>query len=80
MVLRVPVQAFHVRVSRRAVEIEIVSFDILAVIAFAMGAWQRLEKTRHRARTARRSRLPLRFYLDPSFASFDEAQLLRRAP
>ena len=35
-VLRILVQILHVRVRRRAVEVEVVLFDVLAVIAFAV--------------------------------------------
>jgi hypothetical protein len=36
-VLRILVEIFHIGVGRRTVEIEVVLFDILAVIALAIG-------------------------------------------
>ena len=35
--LRILVQILHVRMGRRAVEVEVILFDVLAVVAFAVG-------------------------------------------
>jgi hypothetical protein len=35
--LRIFVQILHVRVRRRAIQVEVILFDILAVVAFAVG-------------------------------------------